>query len=516
MIEILIDWNSNGAFDHALSDVTDRVVSAQWQLGIAGGNTRVPSEGTATITLTNEDKALSPALFDKMVANQRVKISYDGVLFWSGFTKSYAPTPFETKQNTVAIQCEQGIFRLRNIDFEWTLAQNQKAGYVFETLLENILWESATAPFIFRLDRVATVLGTATLVGEDYVLDTAFLLDDSAAVLGTAQLDSYRTFAQLSRGLISSGHHTYEWLGDNWSNTSGANVFSILSEVTNADMGFFLIDRNNLINFYDREYVSLVETATSDIGDDFINVSYQYGNNLANKVYANYYPKRVVEDITVADTTIEIPAQTVITTRIETSVDLEDVTSYTLISLDDFGAGSTWSSIVKDSDPETDNTSALRMELVSYTTNDFTVQITNLTDDVSMVSLVMEADILQSYTGGDVNVEDLDSMNLNQGIYPATLDNNLISTPAQALDNAQYELDWRADTYGEFDNLESKNRSAAWLDIMKEWTLGKLVALTDAQVGETEVKHMIVGESGTFSANNFTMKYRLRRINDGS
>lgn len=98
---IAIDWDRNDNFTDTYDDVTARVISARWHLGMRAAYEGIADAATLDITLDNADRVYSPdspapALTGKVVPQRPVRIqSNDGTTtrtHWIGWVESIEPT----------------------------------------------------------------------------------------------------------------------------------------------------------------------------------------------------------------------------------------------------------------------------------------------------------------------------------------------------------------------------------------------------------------------------------------
>lgn len=98
---IAIDWERNGTFDDVHDDVTARVISAQWFLGLRQPYQDAADNSVLALTLKNQARLYSPEnrhspLAGKLVPFRPVRIqSSDGVvtrIHWQGWLETIQPS----------------------------------------------------------------------------------------------------------------------------------------------------------------------------------------------------------------------------------------------------------------------------------------------------------------------------------------------------------------------------------------------------------------------------------------
>ncbi|MBN1285413.1 MAG: hypothetical protein JXB47_08445 [Anaerolineae bacterium] len=97
---IAIDWERNGSYTGAYGDVTDRMISASWFLGMRRPYQDIADDSKLTLKLSNHDHRFSPEysagpLYGDLVPFRPVRIqSNDGTttrMHWIGWIESITP-----------------------------------------------------------------------------------------------------------------------------------------------------------------------------------------------------------------------------------------------------------------------------------------------------------------------------------------------------------------------------------------------------------------------------------------
>jgi len=271
--EVKIDWDHDETFDHALSDVTDRVTSAIWTEGFLSGQGDFAEPCALQLTLTNEDGAWwqdnSGATFYGLLAQGlrvRVRRTYNSKTYQQFIGNITAvildPVEAQAGPRTVQIVATGPEQQLLAEGYTPPLRINTR----IDTVIEEVLQRCLKLPYASS----GWILGYSTLG-----INTR--LRDSAGYMA-----------------LNEAAETLEWAGAGSGTAAGCNAQSYLRQLVAAELGgrMFYDPRAGKMTFHSRRrdyhYPEIVWAMTGsdlvDRGADAV----QYGANVINSVTIGY------------------------------------------------------------------------------------------------------------------------------------------------------------------------------------------------------------------------------------
>lgn len=254
-------------------NITQDVKSAAYSLGKRNWLSTKIDEGVADLTLDNSTRRYSPEytggpLYTYM--KQRLLITIDiqdPVLLtytrkWSGFIRSYAPQPGQTRGKEMRMRCEQGKFQLDTIEYTAPLSGT----YTADQIIQKVIlagYISAATPLQALANRAKTRASYTVSLTDILSLDTG----------------------------LSSLNVT----GETWG--VGVAASRILEDMMKVEQGFLFIDRSGKVRFYNRlHYIDpdlTPATTAVNLNTDAVKFEYTYGADFYNNVKATFYPSDV-------------------------------------------------------------------------------------------------------------------------------------------------------------------------------------------------------------------------------
>ena len=293
-LRILADFNRNGLWDHALSDITGRVRSASWSYGFDAPLQKMAPPAGGTVVLDNSDGAFNVGKAGGLYADvlrRDVLIQFQHVL---GTTLGgYTITPYPiTVLRVVDIQITAGQFGARVVVLTLGDWQTELMSAVYDPpLMTNTTTGVAVAaPFAEGLVPLSYAV--------QYWVLGASVLDTDTTLFGPGQ--AYSSFYL--------GETTLPYVGDNIDRGGGVSLYSFVEEMCTAEMdGRFWLDtwqglsgygprprwrfmgRLDIADRYEPENTYTIPASRfMDTGHD-----YEYGRMLCNAVEVTIYPRRV-------------------------------------------------------------------------------------------------------------------------------------------------------------------------------------------------------------------------------
>lgn len=293
-LRVLADFNRDSAFDHPLSDITGRVISASFSYGFDAPGQLVAPPATGTVVLDNADGAFLPGQPGAL---------YAGLLQRDILIKFKHTAEYESVSLGVTLDGVPLIL-LRVIDIQ--IDPGQLGGRVVVLTLGD--WHTELMSAIYD-PPLTTNTATGYAVVAPFVAGLLPLpYAGSYWVLGASVLDE-DTILFSSIGNISGypGQTTLEYVGDNIDRGQGVSLYSFIEEMCAAEMdGRFWLSFFTLPGYTDRpryQYIArdslayyyneaLKSTFTADV---FLNTGneYEYGRTICNQVEITMYPRRV-------------------------------------------------------------------------------------------------------------------------------------------------------------------------------------------------------------------------------
>jgi hypothetical protein len=297
---IAIDWDRNSEFTGTYDDVTARVISAKWALGMREAYEHMADEATLDIVLENVDGRYSPEngaspLAGKIVPQRPVRIqSSDGTTtrtHWQGWIEGIEPQVGKYGKRTVRITAMGAMQFLKAAETRLPLQENKRTDQILDALIREVVMPPA-------LNR-AWILGRA---GNSEVGATMYLADTSA----------YST--------LDAGQLTLAMAGDNWVIDGGGadkpknsfDVYRAISDIVAAERGRFFFDREGRAVFHNRHRFLLGGSPAATFTDTMNEMVYGFAGAdfLKNEVTVICHPRTIG---TASDTVLwELPEEAVI------------------------------------------------------------------------------------------------------------------------------------------------------------------------------------------------------------
>ncbi|GIW60706.1 MAG: hypothetical protein KatS3mg087_1772 [Patescibacteria group bacterium] len=306
-MKFYIDWDTNNNFTDSYDDVSDYVISADWELGIADPYSPMCDDSFCTITLRNDDGRFNPEnsaspLFGKMLPRRPVRIEHDSDVLFQG----YIGVP---------------VSRMR-----------PSGAYTGKT--EVVVEGHGYKPFLNTLKPVLQLYENVTT---DVIINDV-LAQVVLPVSGNPSLDSMAS--------LETGKYTVQAYGD----FSDLTAWDVINEMATTEQGRFFFDRDGTVKFYNRHHFILQNSVSGTItGQELVSYDYGYGRYLANRIRATASPRSVgsQESLWELDEPIEIRPNT----SIEFEVRLRKQTGQfaggaNLVATPNFSVGNAFVSVV--------------------------------------------------------------------------------------------------------------------------------------------------------------------------
>ncbi len=252
---IAVDWNKNGSYTDTYDNVTSRVISANWFLGMREAYQDVADNSVLSLVLQNDDRRYSPEyssspLAGLLVPFRPVRIqSNDGTVrtHWTGWIESIQPTVNQNGQRTVQLVATGAMQLYKAAETKIPLQINKTTDQIIATL-------------------VAEVPG-------------------------------------LPASVLEQGKRTLTVAGDNWVRQGGYtdaeedtfDVYHAISDTTAVERGRFFFNRQGEPTFWNRHHLLIEQSIAATFNDTMIDLSYTFAgiDECKNEVAVVCQPRNI-------------------------------------------------------------------------------------------------------------------------------------------------------------------------------------------------------------------------------
>ena len=289
---IAIDWDRNGNYTDTYDDGTDRVISANWFLGMRQPYQEIADNSTLTLVLNNEDRRYSPEyssspLNGKVVPFRPVRIqSDDGSevrTYWTGWVESIQPAVNQYGKRIVQIVATGPMQFLKATETHIELQENKRTDEIIAALVGEVVFPPSLAN--------AWVLSR---VGNSELGATTYL----ANVSGYLSPDPQDEADKLKWGLV-----TLKMAADNWVRQGGLsnvkkdsfNVYQAINDVVAAEHGKFVFDREGKAHFWNRHHLLQDPAVAGTFDDSMTEMTYTFAGleDVKNEVIVVCHPRTI-------------------------------------------------------------------------------------------------------------------------------------------------------------------------------------------------------------------------------
>jgi hypothetical protein len=285
---IAIDWDRNGNYSGTYDDVTSRVLSAQWFLGMQTAYEDMADNAMLKLELDNADKRFSPEygsspIAGKVVPFRPIRIqSNDGTTtrtHWVGWVETIQPDLGiygERLAHVVATGPNQFLHAAQT---KLQLQENKLTSEVINQLVSEVVFPPALTS--------AWILGRT---GNSEVGQTTILAD-------------LTLYSNIDTGILRLA-----MAGDNWVDNGGLSnkpknafeVFQAIQDITAAERGKFLFSREGKAMFWNRHRLLQGGTAAATFTDNMNDMIYSYGHidQTKNEIIVTCHPRVISPNTT--------------------------------------------------------------------------------------------------------------------------------------------------------------------------------------------------------------------------
>jgi len=283
---IAIDWNRDGDYSDPNEDVTSRVISANWSLGMEEPYKDVPENSMLQLVLQNDDKLLSPEnasspLFGLVKPFKPVRIQSDdgsGVnqprTHWVGWVETVQPDVGRYGKRQIKITATGVMQFYKATETKLTLQENRTTDQVIADLIKEVV----IPPALSR----AWILGR---VGNSEIGQSSYLADTTA-------------YSQLDTGKVTLGIAADNWVvqgGDSDQEKNAFDVYRAIGDITAAEHGKFLFDRSGKAQFWNRHHLLQGASVAATFNDTMTDMVYTYAGieQTKNEIIVTSHPRKI-------------------------------------------------------------------------------------------------------------------------------------------------------------------------------------------------------------------------------
>lgn len=485
-----IDLNRDGDYSDTGEDVTQYVKRAEWQLGFVPPMEAIARDGTLTLTLNNASGKFSPEGGSALSGFKRgrvIKIEsvYSAVTrrMMTAWMKGARPSPFVWGNRETLVDTEGYFSRAQRTEVFVPVQQSVTGDVVVDAILSNSLlyppgfsgrWLLGVTGF--------SELGQNTLIGA-----TSDYLDADV------------------------GKTVFNYIGDEW--RDGASIYSALREVAGREYGYVFLNRNGVLEFWNRHHLLLETTVQATFTNTMIGIDYVYGETVINRVFVKAAPR-------IASGSAVTLGQLDKAVKVEAGSAKEISFRYTDTSYGAKVAGKNAIAPVQTTDflansaedgSGTNYTTSVTTAITDEAANRVTVRFTNTAgvDVWIQVGAKVRGTKITSYPVVDVMRSDSDSISefgYNDYTYPFTMDS---VADAEAI--ASYLLNRFKQPFGVVKSMTlSPRRNDGLMTQCLARTIGDRITIVEAQTG-VSADYFIIGERHTWdqAGKNYQVTWYL-------
>lgn len=451
-------------------DVTEYVMSAEWDLGATDPEQRLSIDGKATIVLNNDsgvfnppgvgNQPVDPPFEARIAPGVPLDISYiysdeTEVILWTGYVVSWQYEASENQANIVTVIASQTFLEFDREGLDIPIIENANANEIITAIINANKFQP---PF-----------------------ESAFFLDQSR--LDQVGLGLPSEFVNLGTPSID-----YKVFGYELSNVS--TLRDALGQIALAEMGYIWIDRAGEISFLSYEDIILGSTATSIDMSEVKSPQYVFGSPHFNEVEIEYSPKFIVHNSVLIETTIEVEAG--VKEVIELVPKFDDETDTVIIK--------------EVTNLSYSPSSNITISLRDYDSNKVNVFINDGNIEDREIDVTIKADYYKTDSAVAVIETDSDSVLETFRKVSRRYSLGLLSTINEAKSLAQKMLLRYSSLKGYFKSILVTPRNEEFFELL---TIGQQVEISNDRMGQVNTKHIVIGERGSWQPQYLEIEYSL-------
>ncbi len=459
--QYFVDWDGDGDFDSIGEEITDYVRTANWKLGMRTPFQSLADKTECTLLLKNHDGRFTPEnayspYYGELLPGRIIEIrcTFYGVTrtMWRGFIETIQPFPATKRQPDA---------QLKGTDLKG-FAQKMKVNI---PLLEDVTADAALLEIFQRLQPPPGTWTGNWIIGKPGLSEIG----------QTTYLADLTDFYDFEVGTI-----TFPYVGDRWAD--GVDAYRAALDVVAAERGRLFTGRNGKLVFWNRQHIPLLYTPDATIDNEMADMSYAYGQDIANKIKVITTPRKITADATLWTLDEEITL----------AADEEKTLRATF--KDDSGADISGKDLVT---PNISDGSLVVSGAVTISVDgkargaDITVRNTG-SGSATITTLVLKGTKLSSFNRRETVTEDADSIGL-YGELEESLNTELLSDEDYAYQVGLYELHRRSQPRGVVTTITLQNRNVTLYNTLLGLTVGSRITVIEDTLYHSS-DYMVMGE----------------------
>ncbi len=499
--EVDVPFNTGTVLGY--DDVTGWVTSVNWKSGKNTFGEALPYEGTADIEINNTSKIFSPnnvlsPLYGYMRQNIKVAVqlkdpsTLDWTTMWTGWIENFAVDPGTTSNRRTHVNCNQGMFRLREGEFKSRIVGNTRMDAVVQQLVENSGWRMPNSP-------LQTIIGFGNQLGVD-----------------TYCVDTDEIFARKDQGV-----NQLTLVGQDWGRKT--KLERALDDVIKSENGQLWIARNGQLVLVNRNYwINAREniTATLNLDTQVQESEYVYGEDIVNSAEVTLQEKteRTNEPIWETRSPMYVGRSQKRDVKINFQFESGRQKTITEISNDITSTVYKTNPNALTGTPEQVSGGELDMVILRIL-QDGSGAYTFRVENRNGFPVWVDASLTGSFV--DVGNEEAVIEDNEEGIaaagaiYKLRVSTPILDTEVEARALANTEISRNSSPDGEFKSITIRQEDDADTTLILSLTIGSFVEIRETQTGETGRYHVVIAESGNIDdAGSYDMEYTLARVDE--
>lgn len=474
-------------------DVTPYVISIQTKSGKQSRYDALPYEGTASIVLNNDSKIFSlnhpsSPLRGLSLQNSRVyidiEVSGTWQTVWTGWTQEMQTTPGRTTDRRAQLECAQGLYRMRDGGVSASVQYNTTLDALIQELVLSSGWISPA-------EVTSSIVGFSTRLDEN----------------------AYTHDPTLTFSRVDDGINVLDLAGIDWGKKS--RMAEVIRDALDSENAQLWIDRNGQLQFINRDFWTLLQPVDTINLDYYQGASYNYGRNIINYVEVFLERARTASTTSVWKTrrAVEVKAGRSVTVNV--MAEYTEGRQKTIISYTLDGATKTVYSKAPSLDYSvtTPASSAqagkVDLDLKESLGNSFKLIITNNNPVTMWVDVELQGKLANRGDRDTRILVDEASIEKYNAIRRQKIDVPLVTQEKQADAVGSFLLLNRANAYSEFDSLTVIPENATEFTRFLGLTTGECISIRETQTGETDLRHVIIGEEFQIDNGHLEITFRL-------
>jgi hypothetical protein len=496
--QVFIDLNNDIDFEDSLEEITDYVISMDFQIGMNPFDS-MARLGTARIVLNNADKRFSPEntsspYYDastktSLLPMRAVRITMDTgddkTALWTGLLNMLDVIPGIEQERRAIMRC---------VDYnEFTTQRRIKEFGLQKNMLSS--------------DGLIELLGRNVVAGNWLVGVSGKSELGITTILGGPRFDDI--------GQIQTGAETFERIGDTWYNEK-VIIGKAIQDIVQSEgwPARFYFDRVGNPVFWNRQYMqSRTETPTTVTADtDVQGMGYDWGQRVYNRIIIKMTPRQ-------ADTNTEI----IFTNRAESiKIGPGEKKNIRAMFVDEVGKrvgaqdlivperGTDFTINTERDGSGTDITSGITVGLQPRPEHAEIIFSSNRADIVYIINLQLRGRKLKHFDPSEIRAFDGESESL-YGQRDLSIDAPLLNDPDIGLGLANLMLKMRSTPRSSVNQITLvDDGTAARRFQLENLTIGSLIRLSEGQTALSSADYTIVGQRHIINnSKEHTAIYRL-------